>query len=306
MWRFLQIALAGSAAAATFQWDDVAPNHDLEYHDCYDGFQCARLILPIDWKNESNEATVEIAITKLRAVVNDTDPSYGGPIFTNPGGPGGSGVSYILLVGQALRNIVDIPGKRHYDIISFDPRGIGRSTPTINCYSTGLLERAASGLETHGNGPLDSSIAALQYGLALTDAESRRCAAANGDFLSYVGTSNVARDMVAMVDKIDEGWRKSLGESAQMKDGEEKQSRLELRSTIEDNRNHDVPRLQYIGFSYGTILGNYFASLFPERIGRIILDGVCNTDDYANGAVSHISQLVSQSKLTLSSIGVAD
>ena len=112
--------------AATFQWDDVVAKPDLEYHDCYGGFQCARLILPLDWRNESNEATVEIAITKLPAVVNDTDPSYGGPIFTNPGGPGGSGVDYILLAGQALRNIADIPGKRHYDIVSFDPRGIGK------------------------------------------------------------------------------------------------------------------------------------------------------------------------------------
>ena len=39
-------------------------------------------------------------------------------------------------------------------------------------------------------------------------------------------------------------------------------------------------------FSYGTILGNYFASLFPGRVGRLVLDGVSNADDYATGAVS--------------------
>ncbi|KAJ4150242.1 hypothetical protein LMH87_011000 [Akanthomyces muscarius] len=45
----------------------------------------------------------------------------------------------------------------------------------------------------------------------------------------------------------------------------------------------DVPRLQYIGFSYGTVLGNYFASLFPERVSRMVLDGVVDSYDYASG-----------------------
>jgi pimeloyl-ACP methyl ester carboxylesterase len=76
--------------------------------------------------------------------------------------------------------------------------------------------------------------------------------------------------MVAMVDSIDELGKKEARRG----------QRMELRK-----RDQDVPRLQYYGFSYGTLLGNYFASLFPERIGRLVLDGVCNADDYATGAV---------------------
>lgn len=287
---FLQAALAGTAAAATFDWADVTPQHDVEYQDCYDGFQCARLILPMDWKNETNNATVEIAITKLPAVVNGTDPTFGGPIFTNPGGPGGSGVAYIVQAGRILRGIFDIPDKKHYEIVSFDPRGIGHSTPSINCYPSGLLERSANGFELHGNGGLDTGLAAMQYGLALADAEAQRCETAHGDFLRYVGTPNVARDMVAMVDKLHEKRMKRNGQKAGQNSDEEEPSRLELRSAG-NSASDDVPRLQYVGFSYGTILGNYFASLFPERIGRIILDGVCNTDDYANGDVCFISSV---------------
>jgi pimeloyl-ACP methyl ester carboxylesterase len=76
--------------------------------------------------------------------------------------------------------------------------------------------------------------------------------------------------MVAMVDSIDELEKKEARRG----------QRMELRKG-----DQDVPRLQYYGFSYGTLLGNYFASLFPERIGRLVLDGVCNADDYATGAV---------------------
>ena len=91
-----------------------------------------------------------------------------------------------------------------------------------------------------------------------------------GDIFRYMGTPSVTHDMVAMLDGLQPPRREQF----------------ELRKRSHDDDVDDVPRMQYIGFSYGTILGNYFAALHPERVGRLVLDGVCDTNDYANGPVS--------------------
>ncbi|OAA50384.1 Peptidase S33 tripeptidyl aminopeptidase-lik [Metarhizium rileyi] len=270
------LATTTIAANPKFDWDSINPSTDLRYHDCFADFKCARLKLPLDWKNSTDPRTVSIAIVKLPAKVPDDDPTFGGSIFTNPGGPGGSGVDFVVGRGRYLRDYVDLPGKKHYEIISFDPRGIENSRPLANCFPGSALTRDAWMLETRGNGELDRGLATVSYGLALFDDYGRRCEKSNfdglngGDIFRYMGTPSVARDMVAMADSIDE-LRK-------------KEARHDERDELKRSDEEDVPRLQYIGFSYGTILGNYFASLFPERIGRVVLDGVCNAVDYATGA----------------------
>lgn len=93
----------------------------------------------------------------------------------------------------------------------------------------------------------------VPYTLAQARAFGQRCA--GQEILPYVNSPSVARDMVAMIDKS--AKRHDLG-------GKE-------------------ARLQYIGFSYGTVLGQVFASLFPGRVGRLILDGVVDAYDYTSG-----------------------
>lgn len=82
--------------------------------------------------------------------------------------------------------------------------------------------------------------------------------------------------MVEIVDKIDE-LRNSNGTA-----GTALRTRGGPRG-LHARQQKDVPRLQYWGFSYGTVLGNYFASMFPERIGRVILEGVVDVHDYTEG-----------------------
>ncbi|KAK2616490.1 hypothetical protein QQS21_000532 [Conoideocrella luteorostrata] len=275
----LGLSTSVTADPNRFQWDAINATADLQYHDCYTAFKCARLKLPLNWKNSSDPRTVSIAVIKVPAKVHDHDPTFGGAVFTNPGGPGGSGVSLVLGSGRKLQDWVDTPGKKHFEIISFDPRGVGNSRPVADCYPGDVLARDASRLETRGLGGLDGGPGKMAYGLAMADGFGKMCELADGQGLNggelfeYLGTPNVARDMVEMVDKVDELREKEAS-------GQDDEMRTELKKRDSED---DVPRLQYVGFSYGTILGNYFSALFPERIGRIVLDGVCNTDDYSNG-----------------------
>lgn len=275
-------SLESTTNAPHFDWASITPKRDLEYYDCYDGFQCARLEVPLDWANGTDSRVAVIAIAKLPAVVSDDDPTFGGSILVNPGGPGASGVSYIQGAGRNLQRFVDKPDRRHYEIVSWDPRGIGHTTPSADCFHSDGMSRNAWILEERGNGALARDSGAIKHGLAMIKAMSQRCKEAEdqwGDAMAYVNSPSVARDMVQMIDKIDE-LRKQKGT---IKVHDEPHMELKKRT---GQIAEDAPRLQYIGFSYGTALGNYFAALYPGRVGRMVLDGVVNADDYANGPVS--------------------
>lgn len=294
-------ATASSAPASDpeeFDWLSVVPSEDLKYHDCYDGFKCARLAVPLDWRNDRDGRTVAIAIVKLPAVVPDDDPAFGGSIFLNPGGPGGSGVNYAVRRAAAIQKfLVDKQGVRHYEIVSFDPRGIGRTTPITDCFRSDDFARAAWVLENRAKGSLNAGGGAIPYGLGLAKSFAMRCELEEGDSaVRYVNTPSVARDMVEMIDKIDElrkqeATKKQEQKPQQLAEGEEEvqdgnEAQVELRKRGQENTNDLIPRLQYIGFSYGTVLGNTFASMFPGRVGRLVLDGVADAMDYSNGDVS--------------------
>ena len=95
------------------------------------------------------------------------------------------------------------------------------------------------------------------------------------DILAYVSTASVARDIVEITDRADELRRAERTVSADS--GQHPLSRSEHES-------HDKPaRVLYWGFSYGTILGNTLASMFPGRMGRVVLDGVDDVYDYHEG-----------------------
>ena len=249
-----------------FAWESITPSLDLAYHDCYQHFRCARLIVPLDYKNDTDTRTTAIAIIKYPSVVAETEPSFGGSIFVNPGGPGSSGVSFLRKKASGMQQVLDRPD-RHYELISFDPRGVGNSSPRVDCFPD-VASRQMSAIVSRAVGALyqDGSEHALSYLLTMQRAVNQGC---DGNHLAYMNTPSVARDMVEMVDKV-EALRETQGDRL-----------FELRK-----RRHELPRLQYIGFSYGGVLGNYFASMFPGRVGRMILDGAGDAIDYSTGPVS--------------------
>ncbi|KAG5987637.1 hypothetical protein E4U43_004996, partial [Claviceps pusilla] len=265
-----------NADNASFDWTSIEPSKTLEYHACYTGnLQCARLILPLDYTNPNDTRTVAIAIAKRPALVPDTDPTFGGAIFLNPGGPGGSATDMVRISSHTIAQAIEKSGRRHYEYIGVDPRGIGYSWPPANCFPGDPISRQLLYTENKGLGPLVEGDRTVPYGLALQHGFAQHCLNADstgangGPIMAYAGTASVARDMVEVADQIEKLRQKEANNSS---------------SAVNNSTRQDVARVQFIGFSYGTVLGHYLVSLFPERVGRIVLDGVADVQDYSNGA----------------------
>lgn len=213
-----------------------------------------------------------------------SDPRYGGPILINPGGPGGAGAGFALVVGKALQFIVDsddppsiASGKaKYFDIIGFDPRGISWTEPVAKCmpdqpsvWSWDLRE-STEGLP-------GSSDAALGRRWSMTQAFGASCRLSqqdqhDPDIKQYMSTAFVARDMLEITERHAEYVAKQLGQAAAKKVTKQ----FAPHGTYVPGQS----KLQYWGFSYGTYLGSTFASMFPDRVGRLVLDGVVSEYDY--------------------------
>ncbi|RDW82493.1 putative alpha beta hydrolase fold family protein [Coleophoma cylindrospora] len=224
-----------------WSWESIAPSPELKWTSCYDEFECARLQLPLDWLDVSNKSTVAVAVLRKNATSQE---NYKGPLFVNPGGPGGSGVAMVKRQWKALQIAV---GENH-DIIGFDPRGVGATTPSAHCWSEPRAERIW-GIQKLG---LVDSHPGMIYDLyAKQSLESKNCEASLGDLARFVGTASVARDMLAILEQT--GYEK----------------------------------LRYWGLSYGTLLGGTFAAMYPERIERMVTDGNVNYSEWYNGTGIH-------------------
>ncbi|CAE7202493.1 hypothetical protein PTNB73_05715 [Pyrenophora teres f. teres] len=264
---------------AAFEWNEITATEHLVFHKCFDGFECAKLSLPLDYFNDSYPGhTVSIAITKLPAVVPVDDPRYGGPILLNPGGPGGAGAAFALTTAESVQAIVDphlqpehaSTDARYFDIIGFDPRGIGWTEPAARCMPD-LPSAWSWNLRETNEGLIGSSDAALGRLWSMTHAFGTSCKLAeedqnDPDIKLYMSTASVARDMLEITERHDEYVAKEVARKA---------GNCRYNTYIPGKS-----KLQYWGYSYGTYLGSIFASMFPERVGRVILDGVVSSDDY--------------------------
>ena len=146
-------------------------------------FECARLEVPLDYADPEGQ-TAEIAV--LRRAAQGASDQRLGSLVLNPGGPGGSGMSQAVL---ASANLADSPIVQRFDIVGFDPRGVGSSTPAIRCFSPAERdsgEDQTTLLATSGSWDKDDTRALVE-----------KCARNSGgeQVLSAVGTRNVARDM---------------------------------------------------------------------------------------------------------------
>ncbi|KAI1855807.1 hypothetical protein JX265_012070 [Neoarthrinium moseri] len=272
-------------SVSEFDWSTISASPSLNYTACYDAHHwCAKLLLPLDWLDPHNTSNVDVSIAIIgrSARVAESDPRFGGTIIVNPGGPGASGVDFVLRAGELAQRTVD-SDTRAYEILSFDPRGVGISEPHADCYGGDEFARSLSVAEDRIIGwPDEQAVDAIKWRAARAEAFGRLCSESGPGILAFMSTSSVARDMVEIVDRI-EGLRN--GEQIRTSSEDPRRQRpLELRTakTLKD----DTPRIQFWGFSYGTILGNYFASMFPGRIGRMVLEGVEDVEDHYRGTLT--------------------
>jgi pimeloyl-ACP methyl ester carboxylesterase len=146
-----------------------------------DGWQCATFKAPRDYGNPG-AGFVKIAVTRLPA----QDQAHRiGAMFINYGGPGGTAVDTTQAIGKDLFGAVN----DHFDLVAFDPRGVGQSSPSIDCKANQETDGIYSKPLTT---PENLDVAAL---LAKDKAYIQRCVSLNKDILPYVSTANVARDM---------------------------------------------------------------------------------------------------------------
>lgn len=148
-----------------------------------DPYECARLTVPLDYAKPGGR-TMQVAVLRLPAKGSANHRI--GSLVLNPGGPGGSGM--LQAVGVSER-FAKSPLRSRFDIVGFDPRGVGSSTPTISCFSDGERDRGADQTTLLGTSG--------QWSESDTRALVARCAKGSGgkEVLSAVGSRDVARDM---------------------------------------------------------------------------------------------------------------
>ena len=210
-------------------------NQDLTWTDCTDdatgtAFQCATVTVPLDYDNPQGQ-TITVALKKL----SSTSSSPRGSVFLNPGGPGGSGISLINAQVELYKSGDLSEVLANYDVIGFDPRGVGQSTP-ITCWTPEDVQAILAGQAEVPFSPLTPGSAA-----DIVTQGSREAAACEEhtevpEILDHADTRSVARDMDVM------------------------------RALVGDKD------LNYLGYSYGTYLGAVYTELFPDNIGRVVLD----------------------------------
>lgn len=185
---------------------------------------------------------------------------------------------------------------KYFDIIGFDPRGINNTTPRLNCFPD-TFSRRVWRLQTEAEGIYGSSDEIFgtiwARGIALSQGCSQMSTAGEGgnDGIGrFMNTPAVVADMVELLERHGQ-WREQNARSfLASKDGILTSS-SELHSdphssisTLQRTRwKRGEEKLQYWGFSYGSVLGSTFAAMQPHRIQRAVLDGICDAPDYYQG-----------------------
>lgn len=147
----------------------------VDWRSCRDGLECAEVVVPLDY-HKPDDTAITLAVARR--------PSAGrsrrGSLFINPGGPGVSGIDYV--------RSFDRTGLEAFDVVGWDPRGVGASTP-IQCADSAQVDRFLA-----MDGSPDTSVertalvqASREFGLS--------CLKRSGPLLSHVSTVETARDL---------------------------------------------------------------------------------------------------------------
>lgn len=196
----------------------------LRWTECGDNLQCTTATAPLDW-NDPAAGDIDLALVRQPARGGDRL----GSLLVNPGGPGASGYDFVK---DSVDYATAEPLQAAYDIVGFDPRGVGRSS-AVSCLEPAEMDEYLYGIPDSPRGS-DAWIAEQDASAATFGAA---CEQNTGALLAHVNTTEAARDLDL------------------------------LRAVLGDKK------LNFLGYSYGTFLGATYAELYPENVGRLVLDG---------------------------------
>lgn len=190
--------------------------------------QCARLTVPLDYRHPDG-ATVTLGLLRSKAA---DQRNRIGSLLINPGGPGESGMLAAAALADQVSN--EKVGNR-FDLVGFDPRGIGASRPRVDCLTDAEQDRIrAQDLDNATTPRAVDRYEAQQRRYAHRCTERTRY---GKQMLEHLGSRDVAKDMDVL--------RSALGDT----------------------------KLTFVGFSYGTRIGTAYAELFPRNVRAMVLDG---------------------------------
>jgi pimeloyl-ACP methyl ester carboxylesterase len=185
------------------------------------GVECAMLSVPLNYADPSGRH-IQLALDMVPATAPKSQQQ--GILLVNPGGPGADGLPLASQIADGLSSSV----AAQYDIVGFDPRGVGSSVPELSCDSSFF-----NGVRPNYVPANAADIAVLENRAKMYAAD---CEQKFGWLLPYMTTEDVARDL----DSI----RSAFGQD----------------------------KINYYGFSYGTYIGQVYATMFPDRVRRMVLD----------------------------------
>ncbi|MGF2950312.1 alpha/beta hydrolase [Microbacterium alcoholitolerans] len=156
-------------------------SQEVDWQPCGVRFDCTEVTAPLDWDNPG-DGEISLALVRHQAT-----GEFQGSLLINPGGPGGSGYDF---VADSLDYAVGADIIERFDVIGFDPRGVGRST-AVEC-----LDGAA--MDEYNYGVVEGERGSAEWEDALNARNqeySEACEANSGGILPFITTVNSARDM---------------------------------------------------------------------------------------------------------------
>jgi pimeloyl-ACP methyl ester carboxylesterase len=224
---------------------DVPITKDIKYIPCFDNYACTQLEVPLDYE-DLDAGYTNIAFLKYEAA---QQPALGDIIF-NPGGPGGSAVADLIAL---LPQLVEILGDE-FNIVGMDPRGVNNSGPLLDCFDGQLWLRDYYYSQLYNDVDPRSNVSISKYYEA-SGTFGTWCTQNLNKTAKYANTPATARDMLQYAELLAESQGKSREDA----------------------------KVNYYGLSYGTVLGTTFAALYPDRVGKFLIDAVVDGDDYYHG-----------------------
>lgn len=232
------IALVPAASAERVPPGATATDPVLAWEPCtrpeQQGLDCARLRVPRNYARPGG-SKIHLAVIRRPA----TDPTRRvGTLFFNPGGPAESIANFPQVLEFVPESL-----KERFDVVTWDPRGTGRST-AVQCFDSQEEEQRVLGRVGIASESFPVGRDEQREWIQTYRRFGRRCGQRNGGLLRHLSTAESARDLDLL--------RRAVGDQ----------------------------KLSYLGISYGTFLGATYANLFPNRVRALVLDGDLNPRAY--------------------------